>query len=285
MALFDRYIAVDWSASNRPTRGKDSIWIADSHAPTLNVPTRHAAMTHLRAAIGQAMAHNQRILIGFDFPFGYPRGTAIALAGQKRWDALWAMLADLVEDDQHNRSNRFEVAAALNRRLPVDSRLFWGHPQNRTWEGLTPTKPRPATPTLPERRLVETIARGAKTVWQLAYAGSVGSQALLGIAHLQALRTDPFFSPHVAVWPFETAFAMALARPVVLAEIYPSGHTLAPDPTSPRVKDQLQVEAVVRDFRAWDGEGTLAVRLTPSLSLTPVEAETVLTEEGWIAGQ
>ena len=48
MPLFDRYIAVDWSAANSPKRGKDSIWICEfgpeGQVPSVNPPTRQAAM-------------------------------------------------------------------------------------------------------------------------------------------------------------------------------------------------------------------------------------------------
>ena len=32
MPIFDRYIAVDWSANNGPKTGRDSIWIAEATA-------------------------------------------------------------------------------------------------------------------------------------------------------------------------------------------------------------------------------------------------------------
>ncbi len=51
MPLFDRYIAVDWSAANSPKRGKDLIWIGDlgpaGRVPSENPPTRHVAMDEI----------------------------------------------------------------------------------------------------------------------------------------------------------------------------------------------------------------------------------------------
>ena len=55
-------------------------------------------------------------------------------------------------------------------------------------------------------------ARGAKTVWQLAYAGSVGSQMLLGLPALKRLVADPLIEGRAAVWPFETACAYPTRR-------------------------------------------------------------------------
>ena len=76
MAHFDRYVMVDWSAASVPTRGKDSIWLglaARGAATTVeNIPTRSAAVQRLREAVRETLAAGERLLVGFDFPFGYP---------------------------------------------------------------------------------------------------------------------------------------------------------------------------------------------------------------------
>ena len=68
MPLFDRYIAVDWSAANTPKRGKDSIWIGelgpDGRAPSENPPTRHAAMASITHRLLAALRLDVRALIG-----------------------------------------------------------------------------------------------------------------------------------------------------------------------------------------------------------------------------
>ena len=84
MPLFDRYIAVDWSAANTPKRGKDSIWIGElgpeGRVPSQNPPTRHAAMAEIAARLLAARGRGERTMLGFDFVFGYPRGGAAAIA-------------------------------------------------------------------------------------------------------------------------------------------------------------------------------------------------------------
>ena len=64
MTLFDRYIAVDWSAANGAHRGKDSIWIAEREPegdrPSLNPPTRADAMTLLVERVGQQLTPELR---------------------------------------------------------------------------------------------------------------------------------------------------------------------------------------------------------------------------------
>lgn len=84
MALFDSYIAVDWSASNQPTSGQDSIWsctgggVGESRQ-TINHRTRRAAETWLLDWLTAAVTAGRRVLLGFDFPYGYPAGFAAAL--------------------------------------------------------------------------------------------------------------------------------------------------------------------------------------------------------------
>ena len=83
---FDAYLMVDWSGASVPSRGTDSIWIAharrDGNALTihepLNAPTRALATAHLADVIDTYIALGSRVLVGFDFAFGYPRGFARA---------------------------------------------------------------------------------------------------------------------------------------------------------------------------------------------------------------
>ena len=268
MTLFDRYIAVDWSAANTPRTGRDSIWIAESGRPSLNPPTRDEAMAIIRARL----AEGGRVMLGFDFVFGYPRGAAEAITGVPRWDALWAEIAAHVVDRPDNSSNRFEVAAAFNRRLGADH--YWGHPHQHSYADLAPTKPAHGYVAVPERRLAEALARSAQPVWKLVGAGAVGSQSLLGIARLEQLRRDV---PGVAVWPFETDFERRPA-PITLVEIYPSlfpltGHVLP--------RDREQVETCVAHFAALDASGRLGKVLSAPADF---DRAVLLAEEGWIAG-
>lgn len=304
MPLFDRYIAVDWSAANTPKRGKDSIWIGelgpDGRAPSENPPTRYLAMQHIASRLLAARQRSERIMLGFDFVFGYPRGAAAAIAratgrsdtsplagedgwggDEPRWLQLWSTLHRLVVDAPDNRSNRFQLAESLNLRL-ADGPHFWGHPHQHSYPGLTPKRPATAYSTIPERRLAERYVRSAQPVWKLTGVGSVGSQAMLGIARLEALRSDPRFAADIAVWPFETAFADNLAKPITIVEIYPSLFPVTDADGLPR--DRAQVEVTTGRFAELDRAGLLATVLSPPAGLSGEEREILLTEEGWIAG-
>ncbi|MEO5804981.1 hypothetical protein [Devosia sp.] len=286
MTLFDRYIAVDWSANNSPKSGRDSIWIAEANSAGVleisqNPRTRHAAMATIVERLERALVAGQRVLIGFDFPFGYPAGVAEKLGGSDQWHSLWALLAREVEDAPDNLSNRFEVAARFNTRLSAQGAQFWGCPTGHSREFLSARKIGNRFDALPEFRQVERHAKGAKTLWQLYYAGSVGSQAMLGIARLEALRHHPTLGPNIAIWPFQTHFNQRLDAPIVIAEIYPS---LIKQLEQGMVKDRAQVEAQVRLFARLDRNGSLHRALGASASLNAAEHEIAVTEEGWIVG-
>ena len=89
-SLFDRVVMVDWSANSTPKRGRDSIWIGDSRShEAVNPSTRSAAMALIRAVCAESI--DERVLIGFDFSFGYPAGFARALTGSSAWSSLWSL--------------------------------------------------------------------------------------------------------------------------------------------------------------------------------------------------
>ena len=266
--LFDRYIAVDWSGANTPRTGKDSIWIAELGRPSLNPPTRAAAM----ALIAERLREGGRIVLGFDFVFGYPRGTAAAIARTPSWRALWNAIADAIVDADDNTSNRFAVAEAFNRDLGAHH--FWGHPHQHRYEHLQPKKPCHGYPAIPERRAAVALTIGPQPFWKLTGVGSVGSQSLLGIARLAHLKRA---FPEIAIWPFETDFERAL-RPVTVVEIYPS---LFPRPCRVAPPDREQVEICVQRFAELDAAGLLGRFLSapPGIDRAPL-----IAEEGWIAG-
>lgn len=291
--LFDLYVMVDWSSAAVPARGTDSIWAATLDAITgdstvENLPTRRQAFAAVRRVLLDAP--ERRVLVGFDFPYGYPAGFAGALGlPEPDWRSVWRELVSTIEDDERNRNNRFDVAAWLNSRLGGGPGPFWGRPANRTDEHLSTHKRH----TFPHHGLTEfreaevrlrASRRQAFSVWQTCYAGSVGGQALVGIPVLERLITDSALAWRSEVWPFTTGFVAdptaGRGDTIVHAEVWPGA--IEVDRSLHAVKDAAQVLSLCRWAAHLDASGGLGPLFAPSL---PTDAAaTAVAEEGWILG-
>lgn len=272
----DLVAIVDWSASSAKPRTRpqaDAIWIGLASAEgeeTSYHPSRHLAEQAILALVDRSLAQGRTLLLGFDFPMGYPDGFAARLTGQASAPAVWDWLATAIEDGPDNRNNRFAVASEINRRLgPAGP--FWGRPESQPHPHLPTTKAVDyAALGLAERRRVERLVPSAQPVWKLYTTGAAGGQSLMGLPLIHRLSQRA----GVAVWPFASA-----ETPVTVAEIYPS--LLAPAvraAMSPgRIKDEVQVRLLSRALHRLGRTGALPALL----AAPPPEAR---REEGWILG-
>ncbi len=268
---FDTIVVVDWSgtASPSPERpSKDAIWIGVASragdAGTEYYRTREDAVQALCTLFERECYKGRRVLAGFDFPFGYPRGFAKALCGSDDPLALWTEIAARIQDGTDNANNRFDAAGAINRLFP-GSGPFWGNGLQRDIADLPRNKASYENP-FAERRVCE-AAPGTQPVWKLSGVGSVGSQALLGIARLQQLRKR--FGAALAVRPFESRQA-----PITLVELFPSliAKTIAELAEPNEIRDRAQVRILSAGLAA----------LEPGvLEAMTREGD---PEEGWILG-
>lgn len=292
MTLFNAYLMVDWSGASSPRSGKDSIWYAllirrgneiDLEAIE-NPATRARATEELGDRLAALAAAGQRVLLGFDFPFGYPAGTAQRLGlGGVPWRQVWQMLSDLIEDDERNCNNRFAVAETLNQRLSGEPFPFWGNTREELRRYLLRRGRRPHRKgDLAEWRLCERRAKSTQSVWKLAGAGSVGSQTLTGIPRVWQLRNDPRFAKLSAIWPFETGLSCDPTAQVVFAEIYPSLFERKRLPDKP--KDAGQVVGTAECLAAADRAGRLSELFAGDPTLSADERASVEQEEAWILG-
>lgn len=266
MCRFDTVAVADWSATSglSPARpSADAIWIGtcrDGQVEDRYHRSRAGAEAQLAALIAQETAAGRRLLIGFDFPMGYPNGFAARLTGQPGARAIWAWLAARITDDAQNRNNRFEVAAIANRQLGNPG-PFWGRPAPLALPDLPPRKLADyAALALAERRQVERLVPRAQPVWKLYTTGAAGGQALMGLPMIHRLSQ----ASGVAVWPFDPHTA-----PVVLAEVYPSLLSGPVAATADPIRDRAQVRLLARAL--WRAA-------SPALFDVPV------SEEGWILG-
>jgi precorrin-8X/cobalt-precorrin-8 methylmutase len=285
--MFDTFAMVDWSAATVPRTGRDSIWIC-WHSPDgerlANPPTRSAANAMLSDWLAEAAASGQRVLLGFDFPFGYPTGFAarLGLSGVP-WRAVWDEVANLLEESGENGNNRFIVAAEFNRRISNSCFPFWGCPPGFDTPFLGPKHHRRHdSDGLAERRVVDLHIPSAQPCWKLLGAGSVGGQALTGIPVARALRDDPRWVDHARVWPFETGLQVPTNGSIIIAEVYPSLWTISPAAGEP--KDAAQVCGVARFFAERDRAGELAAFFAGDPGLTDEQRRRVEREEAWTLG-
>lgn len=292
MPLFDTHIVVDWSARSKPSPdkpSKDSIWWAAARDGVVCKPayvqTRQAAVNQLTALLATELAENRRVLVGFDFPFGYPLGVAEHLTEEATAFALWKWLAECIEDDER-KNNRFAVATKINDAYPGVGPC-WGRPiawdYPRVPVRMTDCTDQHTHP--PAHRITEKCAKGAKTVWQLYGRGSVGSQALLGLPAIQRLRSCKALHGHIAVWPFECGLSVP-DEPIVFAEVYPS---LLSDAVKSlkrpcEIHDCTQVRVNAQAFASLDATDDLAPLFRDGPHLPPKQTKQIVAEEGWILG-
>lgn len=309
--LFDTYLFVDWSARSSPSPKRptaDAIWSAELTAGSAPMVayhrTRQLAFEHLAARLRFALAERRRILVGCDFPYGYPAGFAASLgdAAAAPWRITWERLAAAVQDGADNANNRFEVVNRWNAAIGSGlggSQLaggrpgpFWGHPTTLRFDALA--RKSPGFPyrlrngrQLQRLRLCEARLPGTQETWKLFGAGSVGSQALTGIPRLIALRDAPDLAAHSRVWPFETGFT---ARPaggevlIVHAEIWPGIVGAGVEAGKGAIKDAVQVEKLCEWAERRDAAGTLGACFAEPEGLTDAQREACLREEGWVLG-
>ncbi|RAN37117.1 hypothetical protein [Hyphomonas pacifica] len=299
--LFDAYIMVDWSAASKPVTGKNSIWIGilarDARLrfqyQSANIETRLKARAFLDGIIAKLTGRGDRVLLGFDFALGYPAGTADALgldlSDRAPWQAMHAHLASKLKDKADNSNARYAIAAGMNYAISKGPFPFWGAPARDVVSTLSDKKPEFESQSLPEFREIETYLRAnklgqPKSVWQLAYTGSVGSQSLTGIPHVHGLR-EAF--PNSRVWPFEFPDGELSDETldgikVVMTEVYPS--LIKAKPEKGETPDAAQVREIARHYSELDEKGQLGAPISTNNSLDEGKISKIQSEEGWILG-
>ncbi|WP_298841808.1 gephyrin-like molybdotransferase Glp [uncultured Roseobacter sp.] len=255
---------VDWSGGNDrgPTPCADAIWAGVARGGRSEEPVylrnRQVAEDWIASFLREERDAGRRVFAGFDFPFGYPKGFCRALTGEDDPLGLWGWFEAHVEDAP-DRNNRFDLAARIN--LAHGGKgPFWANALRRDIDGLPRNMTGYVNP-FPKKRLAEEKATGAFTCWQLAGAGAVGSQILMGLPVLERLRHR--FG--AAVWPFEP-----LKTDIAFVEIWPS-LTLDKAPDN-MIRDAWQVSETAR-----------MVSLVPPDTLAKMLAVDA-SEEGWIFG-
>ena len=298
--LFDSYVMVDWSAASKPATGADSIWIGaltpDSRLKLAfkasNPPTRAKAMEELTELLGRCLKRGDRVLLGMDFPMGFPAGTsdALKLKGEAAWRSMRDFLLKEMKDKPDNANNRFSLAAQMNRRISDGPFPFWGCSKKDELTTLSLKKSREHGPKdiaefrITESNIADTRKARPQPVWKIAYAGAVGGQTLTGVPAIERLR-EKF--PALKVWPFELPLAklddetLSDTR-IVVAEIYPA--LVATQLGATEIRDEAQVRTMAEWFAERDANGKLPALFATEAKLTDAQKASVTLEEGWILG-
>ena len=206
MSLFDFYIMVDWSGAARRSRMRaNTIWIAygdiKAEKPkTVSPFSRTEAIQLVHSLLDDQANKGLRVLVCFDFAYGYPRDFSAALqtaTGKANstlpWLAVWQYLSDAIKDDEGavphrkptNRSNRFDVANKINSLLslgPEAAGPFWCASTEAAYLYLPQGRPSQPFQTaqgflIQALRLTDQRARSG-TPFRLFGTASVGSQSL-----------------------------------------------------------------------------------------------------------
>jgi hypothetical protein len=309
MSLFDAYIFVDWSAANgagprRPTA--DAVWVGElvpslRHQKETYHRTRGSGVTFVLEILRAHVQAGRRVLVGFDFPYGFPAGFAASLTlptGPQSWWVIWAELADRVIDTDNNISNRFAAAGELNT-IVRGGRAgpFWGRPTGTVIAVVDPRSPsfpvQCAGGVMLERlRIVEARLRRVQETWKLFGAGSVGSQALVGIPYIYRLRRNLDLVRVSRVWPFETGFtpmpSSNLGPYVLHAEIWPGvveeRVQALVDSNAGLIRDRAQVRAMCEWTAECDEAETLPRYFDVPTALNPQQVRSCIEHEGWVLG-
>lgn len=237
------------------------------------------------------------MLVGCDFSYGYPHGFAATLGSpgdEPAWSYVWRTMSSEVHDSDSNHNDRFAAAARLNQRVRGIEKQpgpFWGAPVGSDGPFLSrygppfPFHTRRGSPPLERLRLVDRRLP-VQEAWKLYGAGSVGSQALLGIPRVSRLRWHPELAAVSQVWPFETGFRCDSPRGphVVHAEIWPGTVANRVTTAETEIRDKAQVRAMARWAAEEDAAGRLAAFFDQPEHLDDAGVHACRTEEGWILG-
>ncbi|WP_342078033.1 gephyrin-like molybdotransferase Glp [Yoonia sp. SS1-5] len=275
---FDTFLIVDWSGGN--DRGlapkKDAIWAGVARKGKAEEPVylrnRQVAEEWITAFLSDERKAKRRVMAGFDFAFGYPAGFGKVLTGSDDPFAIWDWFADRVEDSP-KANNRFDLAGEINAMFP-GAGPFWGNGLKRDIKRLPRKGNSRRGHGMPEKRAAEEMAKGAFPVWQLAGAGAVGSQVIMGLPMLSRLRKafDAF------VWPFEP-----LSGDIALVEVWPSllSKVIAVTQPDDRIKDAHQVFTLAQALSALSPaelQNLLDVPITAEGSILGLGQEKLLTK-------
>lgn len=255
---FARYVGIDYSGAETPTRGLSAlrVYAADGNADPHEVrPVRGERRHWTRRGLAEWLREELRkpapTVVGIDHGFSFP------LAWFERWGLARDWTAFLEDFRAHWPTDGDEIYVDdVRDGLVGDGAARAG---DATW-----------------LRLTERWTATAKSVFLFDVQGSVAKSTHAGLPWLRFLRSE--CGERVQFWPFD-GWDVPAGRSVV-AEVYPA-LWMRRFPRGERNADQHAAYAVAAWLRRADATGELAGGLAPALTR---EEREIARLEGWILG-
>ena len=217
--MFEKYVAIDWSGARRP-RLNQKIQIAEYDPETRTVSL---VPSHAQSATGwymwsrdevfeyvRCLVAKKRVLIGFDFAFGYPYCCKDTYFGDcdtapTNVQDLWATVEQVCKSDDNFRGQRFYSDE---------------NPPFRDYynDGKTRGNAYKARYRVTDKRARTTEELNPSSVFICYGQKNVGTGSLAGMRFLHKICQDKVCQDRIpTIWPFETT----VKHRSTLVEIYP----------------------------------------------------------------
>jgi hypothetical protein len=256
--LFEQYIGIDYSGAKSPTCSNKGLRVyrADRFALPMEVgPPPSPRMYWTRRGVAEwlfeVLSEERRTIVGIDHGFSFP----LRYFDKHRLPHDWPSFLDDFQKHWPTDDDYMYVDFVRDG-LHGNGAARGG---NTRW-----------------RRLTESRAGAAKSVFHFDVPGSVAKSTHAGLPWLRYLQRA--LGDRVHFWPFD-GWEIPLGRSVI-AEVYPrlcsSGF-----PREDRTSDQHDAYSVARWMQGADLDGRLESLFIPSLS---PDEHRVAETEGWILG-
>jgi hypothetical protein len=255
---FQSYIGIDYSGAQTPTASLKGLRVyrTDGRHPPEEVapppgPRRYWTRRGIAEWLVERLAGDGPVLVGLDHGFSFPLRYFEAHGLLPDWSGF------LDDFQRHWPTDEDQATVDFVRDGAI------GHGAARMGEARW-------------RRLTETRAGGAKSVFHFDVPGSVAKSTHAGIPWLRFIRQR--LGARVHFWPFDGwdipagRSAIAEAYPALWSQGFARGH---------RTADQHDAFSIAARLSRADQDGSLAAWLT--LELTPQDRATARVE-GWILG-
>lgn len=257
MALFQRYIGIDYSGAETPTASLPGLRVyeatlldAPREVPPPPSPRKYWTRREIAAWMVTQLSTGPRTLVGIDHGFSFPLKYFQRYNLPLRWPDF---LADF---QQHWPTDDNIYVCFVREGICGNGSARCGDPR---W-----------------RRLTELRSRRAKSVFHFDVPGTVAASTHAGLPWLLYLRKN--LGGRLHFWPFDGWDVPPQSS--AIAEVYPALWNKQ-FPQEDRTPDQHDAFTIAASLRQFDFDETLLRLLSPQLS--SVERGTAEIE-GWILG-